>query len=93
MLVLERIIKPIQLMVKIRNIVAVLHIGDPIDLENLSVVIDGIYEPEQFPGMIVKNDTPKVTYLIFNSGKIVIAGSRTMNDLKEAAEIVKDMIR
>ena len=57
------------------------HLKNRVDLESLALVTDGIYEPEQFPGMILRHDEPKVTYLIFNSGKIVISVLVSVHDI------------
>lgn len=35
------------------------------------------YEPELFPGLILKMEKPKVVLLIFASGKINLAGAKT----------------
>ena len=34
------------------------------------------YDPELFPGLIFRMDTPKVVLLIFASGKIVLTGAK-----------------
>ena len=49
-------------------------------------------ESEQFPGLIFRQDKPKVTYLIFHSGKIVIAGSKSLEDLDKVASKIKEII-
>jgi TATA-box binding protein (TBP) (component of TFIID and TFIIIB) len=38
------------------------------------------YEPELFPGLIYKLVEPKLTLLIFVSGKIVLCGARVRGD-------------
>jgi len=53
---------------------------------------DGIYEPEQFPGLILRNEKPKVTYLVFHSGKVVIAGSKSLQELEQAAEKLQELV-
>jgi len=87
------LIASIELKAEIRNIVAVLNMENPLDLESLALVVNGIYEPEQFSGMILKQYDPKVTYLIFNSGKIVIVGSKSIEDLEKAAMRVREIVR
>ena len=42
--------------------------------------------------MILRQNEPKVTYLIFNSGKVVIAGSKSIEDLRVASENIKKII-
>jgi transcription initiation factor TFIID TATA-box-binding protein len=39
------------------------------------------YEPELFPGLIYKMESPKIVLLIFTSGKIVLAGAKTRKDV------------
>jgi transcription initiation factor TFIID TATA-box-binding protein len=70
------LIKPVSVTANVRNIVALLQLPNPIPLEQLEEP-NSIYEPEQFPAAILKVEKPKATYLIFNSGKIVILGVRT----------------
>jgi len=44
------------------------------------------YEPELFPGLIYRMVKPKVVLLIFVSGKIVLTGAKTREDISEAFE-------
>jgi transcription initiation factor TFIID TATA-box-binding protein len=44
------------------------------------------YEPEQFPGLVYRMQSPKVAMLLFSSGKIVCAGSRKIEDVSIAIE-------
>jgi transcription initiation factor TFIID TATA-box-binding protein len=81
------LIKPVSVTANVRNIVALLTLPNPIPLEQLEEP-NSIYEPEQFPAAIVKSNEPKATYLIFNSGKIIISGVKTEEELEEAAEAV-----
>ena len=85
-------IDPVEIRAELRNIVAVLDLENLVDIEALALVTDGIYEPEQFPGMILRKEDPKVTYLIFASGKVVIAGSRSIEDLRVASDKIKTII-
>ncbi len=80
------LIKLMSVTANVRNIVALLTLPNPIPLEYLQEP-SSIYEPEQFPAAIVKTATPKATYLLFSSGKIVISGVKTEEELQEAAEV------
>ena len=42
------------------------------------------YEPEIFPGLIYRMEKPKITVLIFNSGKINFVGAKKQEDITEA---------
>jgi transcription initiation factor TFIID TATA-box-binding protein len=39
------------------------------------------YEPELFPGLIYRMESPRVVFLVFVSGKIVITGAKTRGQL------------
>jgi len=92
-LAINGLIEPIKISAKVRNIVGFLNLGSSIDLERLAEKEGGIYEPEQFPGLIMRNSSPKATFLIFASGKVVIAGCRNIEELKQAAERVQEITR
>ena len=91
-LVSEGSIKPISIVAGLRNIVAVQNIGTTVDLEEMALIVDGIYEPEQFSGLILRQDNPKVTYLVFSSGKIVITGFKSLEDLDKDASKIKEIL-
>ena len=88
-----RLIEPTKIEMNIRNLVAVLCIGKTLDIEALSTQLSVIYEPEQFPGAILRTTQPKGTYIIFASGKIVIPGNRSMRDLHEAVVAIKKILK
>lgn len=87
----EGLIKSVKVEVRLRNIVAVL-VTKPLDLEEVALITRAIYEPEQFPAAILKTESPKRTYLIFNSGKIVMPGVRSMADLDEAVRVITGLL-
>ena len=71
---------------KIQNIVASCDVGFSIKLEALQEehkmkIAKCHYEPELFPGLIYKMESPKIVLLIFTSGKIVLAGAKTRKDV------------
>jgi len=79
----------------IQNIVATTALKEPIDLEKLVTKtqttrqIQTMYEPEQFPAAILKisiNQNTKATVLLFSSGKLVIAGLKTTEQIDQALE-------
>ena len=39
------------------------------------------YNPEQFPGLVLRIKDPKTSALIFSSGKVVCTGARTLKDV------------
>jgi len=69
--------------IKVENVVASASLNVPIKLEKLVANLDGIeYEPEQFPGLVMRLKNPKAAALIFSSGKIVCTGAKSPKDAK-----------
>jgi hypothetical protein len=62
---------------KIQNMVATGDCGFPIRLEGIAHEHSKFssYEPELFPGLIYRVETPRIVLLIFVSGKIVVTGA------------------
>jgi len=64
---------------KIENVVAtvVMEITEKIDLTKIARKFeDAEYNPERFPGLVMRITDPKATFLIFSTGKMVITGLR-----------------
>jgi len=79
------IIIPGKAEIKIVNMVASGNLSGLIDLERSAYSLGRtMYEPEQFPGLIYRVDSPKVVFLIFASGKIVCTGATKEEDVYEA---------
>jgi transcription initiation factor TFIID TATA-box-binding protein len=76
--------------IKIQNIVASGSLGGPVDLERLCerARVGGslMYEPEQFPGLIYRMESPSVVFLIFSTGRIVCVGAKREEAVYEAVE-------
>jgi len=68
---------------KVQNVVGTADVGFPIRLEGLVYAhsMFASYEPELFPGLIYRLVDPRVVFLIFVSGKVVITGAKTEADL------------
>jgi transcription initiation factor TFIID TATA-box-binding protein len=75
---------------KIQNIVGSCSVGFNVRLEGLanSHPQFSSYEPELFPGLIYRMIRPKVVLLIFVSGKVVLTGARTREDLYRAFDSI-----
>src|SRR3989338_2800252 len=58
---------------------------DKIPLEKMAAMLPNTeYNPEQFPGLVLRIREPKTSALIFNSGKIVCTGARSIEKVDEA---------
>ncbi len=78
---------------KIENVVAtvILEITEKIDLTKIARKYeDTEYNPERFPGLVMRIVDPKATFLIFSTGKMVITGLRRAD---EASLGVKKVIK
>jgi transcription initiation factor TFIID TATA-box-binding protein len=86
---------PAKLTYKIQNIVTSADLGAGINLNKIAVGfnLDRIeYEPEQFPGLVYRLETPKVVVLLFGSGKLIITGGKEPEDARKAVQkIVADL--
>jgi len=78
---------------KIENVVAtvVMEITEKIDLTKIARKYEDVeYNPERFPGLVMRITNPKATFLIFSTGKMVITGLRRADD---ASRGVKKIIK
>lgn len=75
---------------KIQNVVGTVDVGFPIRLEGVVYAHPTFssYEPELFPGLIYRLAQPRVVFLIFVSGKVVITGSKTEEQMVEGLKKV-----
>jgi len=72
---------------KIENIVASANLGVELDLYTIASKIRNIeYEPEQFPGAILKLKDPKASLLLFKNGKVICTGCKNEREVKYALE-------
>jgi len=62
-------------------------------LFNAAVTLDNIeYEPEQFPGAIVRIFNPKLTMLLFKNGKLICAGAKSEEDIVKGLNKLKKVL-
>ncbi len=81
---------------KVTNIVAAGDVGMKFDLFEVAIGLEGVdieYEPEQFPGAIIKLPHHHVTILLFKNGKVILAGAAEKEKLKKALEEVKKLLK
>jgi transcription initiation factor TFIID TATA-box-binding protein len=79
--------------IKVVNIVVSANLGHAIPLEKMAATLSNTeYNPEQFPGLVIRIKEPKTSALIFSSGKIVCTGARTMTNVHESIrKIIKSL--
>tara|TARA_B110000977_G_C11090204_1_gene496480 strand:+ start:4133 stop:4825 length:693 start_codon:yes stop_codon:yes gene_type:complete len=70
---------------KIQNIVASAAIPHALKLVELSRAYGPYvsYEPDLFPGLVFRTTSPKLVFLIFRSGKVVITGAKCRQEIQK----------
>ena len=79
--------------ITIHNIVVMDSVKLGTTLENLIANLDpkkGSFEPEQFPALIYKDWG--VSFLLFSSGKVIVAGAKTVEKAEEGIRNFKGLI-
>ena len=72
---------------KIQNIVATASLGKDVPLTKLAKTIPNTeYNPEQFPGLVLRIKQPKSAVLVFSSGNLVCTGTKSESDVYEALD-------
>ena len=79
--------------INVVNIVVSSDLKHPIPLEKMAASLSNTeYNPEQFPGLVLRIKEPKTSSLIFSSGKIVCTGARNFEDVKKAIVKIKEAV-
>ena len=79
--------------IKVVNIVISTSLKHDIPLEKMGETLSNTeYNPEQFPGLVIRIKEPKTSALIFSSGKIVCTGARSLDKVEESIKkIIKSL--
>jgi len=79
--------------IKVVNIVVSTSLEHDIPLEKMAATLSNTeYNPEQFPGLVIRIKEPKTSALIFSSGKVVCTGARSMQKVEESIKkIIKSL--
>lgn len=71
--------------VRVVNIVVNTSLKHDIPLEKMAATLPNTeYNPEQFPGLVIRIKEPKTSALIFSSGNVVCTGARNMQEVEES---------
>ena len=74
---------------RVENIVATVNLGVDLDLEALAESLhQAEYNPEQFPGLILRLSRPRISALIFRTGKMVCTGAKSEDELRNAIKVL-----
>lgn len=71
--------------IEIVNLVVSVALSTKLDLERIALALpDAVYDPAQFPGVVLRMTRPKATLLIFGSGRLVCTGASSRGAAEEA---------
>ncbi|MBU2523307.1 MAG: TATA-box-binding protein [Nanoarchaeota archaeon] len=79
---------------KVQNIVATASLGKEVSLVKLArTEANTEYNPEQFPGLVLRIKKPKSAVLVFSSGNLVCTGTKSVAQVKEVIVHVIKILR
>ena len=65
-----------------------------IDLNQIAQKIEGAeFNPEKFPGLVMKNENPSATIILFTNGKMMITGLKIPSEAEQVVDEVINKIR
>ena len=74
---------------RVQNIVATTSLGKEVSLTKLARTQSNTeYNPEQFPGLVLRVEKPKSAVLVFSSGNLVCTGTKSVAQVKEVIQAV-----
>jgi len=78
---------------KIQNIVATTALEKPVPLTKLARTQPNTeYNPETFPGLVLRIKEPKSAVLVFSSGNLVCTGTKTQSQIRQVVdEVIKQL--
>ncbi len=78
---------------KIQNIVATASLGTKVPLVKLvRSQANTEYNPEQFPGLVLRIKSPKSAVLVFSSGNLVCTGTKSTAQVKQVIlQVIKQL--
>lgn len=80
--------------VKIVNIVVSTSLGHDIPLEKMAATLSNTeYNPEQFPGLVIRIKEPKTSALIFSSGNVVCTGAKSLEEVRGSLNSIKQTLK
>jgi len=79
---------------KVQNIVATASLGKPVPLTKLARTQPNTeYNPETFPGLVLRIKEPKSAVLVFSSGNLVCTGTKSIVQVKKVIDAVIKQLR
>jgi len=78
----------------IENIIASALIAESLDLPKIAESIEGAeYNPDRFPGVVLRFESPRIVVLIFDKGRLMCTGGRSIEDVQTVMDNVYDTLK
>jgi transcription initiation factor TFIID TATA-box-binding protein len=76
--------------IKLRSMCGHFVFPERLSLESFyySHIQESTYEPELFPGLIYRLQNPSIVYTIYVSGKVVINGAKSRQEINKAIDVI-----
>eukprot|EP00611_Tribonema_gayanum_P029824 TRINITY_DN8107_c0_g1_i1.p2 TRINITY_DN8107_c0_g1~~TRINITY_DN8107_c0_g1_i1.p2 ORF type:complete len:211 (-),score=54.52 TRINITY_DN8107_c0_g1_i1:155-787(-) len=80
--------------VAIQNIVVACKLGFRLDLERLHYehTAHASYEPELYPAVVFRLEQPKVVFMMFAEGRVVMTGAKTVLVMQRAFDVMYPLL-
>jgi len=76
------------------NLVVTTDLKHKLNLEEIASTLANVeYNPEQFPGLVLRIKNPKTSALLFTSGKVVCTGAKDMTDAEKSIHKIIDSLK
>ncbi len=86
--------KRVNMSFKVENIVASANLMVELDLFNIAMDVDNVeYEPEQFPGAIMRLKELGTTLLLFKNGKVICSGAKSEKQIAQSIKRAVELLR
>jgi len=80
--------------IRIVNLVITTDLNHKLNLEKIaSTLLRVEYNPEQFPGLVMKIKDPKTSALLFTSGKVVCTGAKSISYARKSIHKIIDSLK
>ncbi|RLF64638.1 MAG: TATA-box-binding protein, partial [Thermoplasmata archaeon] len=79
---------------EIQNVVASAVVATELDLDKVAESLENVeYEPEQFPGLVLRFEDIGTVALLFRSGKVVCTGGKSEEDINRTVESLRKILK
>jgi len=80
--------------IKVVNLVVTTDLNHKLDLMKIASMLSNTeYNPEQFPGLVMRIKEPKTSALLFSTGKVVCTGAKSITYARKSISKIIDFLK